>query len=240
MHDTATAPPGSPRSRPGAPAGPIDVRAVLDSLAGADPLAVDNDELRALIVSASQVRCWLDAFEIQCVRRSRQLADIGRGDAPTSILKGPGNRSDREAADVEDGAELLDELCGAAAGDGSYSTGSGAAGSGSAGDADSFERAFHEGRITSGHLTAMADAMQRLDADTRPSSPHELPHCSPQQWPNVSTCSPGRVAARPAARRRSGSVRCRGTRPPAGRFARTTATRTRPGARCRSTRSSPR
>ena len=113
MHDTATALPGSPRSRPGAPAGPIDVRAVLDSLVGAEPLVVDNDELRALVASASQVRGWLDAFEIQCVRRSRQLADIGRGDAPTSMLKGPGNRSDREAAKVEEGADVLDELGGA-------------------------------------------------------------------------------------------------------------------------------
>ena len=122
MHDTATAPPGSSRSRPAAPAGPIDVRAVLDSLAGADPLVVDNDGLRALVASASQVRGWLDAFEIQCVRRSRQLADEGRGDAPTSMLKGPGNRSDREAANVEKGADVLDELGGAGPGDGSDPT----------------------------------------------------------------------------------------------------------------------
>ncbi len=165
MHDTATAPPGSSRSRPGAPVRPIDVRALLESLAGADPLVVDNDELRALIASASQVRGWLDAFEIQCVRRSRQLADDGRGDAPKSMLKGPGNRSDREAAKVEEGADVLDELGGVGADSGSI--GSDPTGDGSPDAADSFERAFQEGRITSGHLNAMADAMQRLDADTR-------------------------------------------------------------------------
>ncbi len=169
MHDTATAPPGSSRSRPGAPVGPIDVRAVLDSLVGADPLVVDNDELRALVASASQVRGWLDAFEIQCVRRSRQLADDGRGDAPASMLKGPGNRSDREAARVESGADVLDELGGTGAGAGADSTGNGSPGEGSdsTGDADSFERAFQRGSHHRGHLSAMADAMQRLDADTR-------------------------------------------------------------------------
>ena len=119
MHDTATAPPGSSRSRDGVPVGPTDVRVALESLAGADPLVADNDGLRALVASASQVRGWLDAFEIQCVRRARQLADEGRGDAPTSMLKGPGNRSDREALNVEKGADVLDELGGAGSGDGS-------------------------------------------------------------------------------------------------------------------------
>ena len=65
--------------------GPIDVRAVLDSLVGADPLVVDNDELRALVASASQVRGWLD--------RSRSSAFDDHDNSPTTV--------DGDAPDVD-------------------------------------------------------------------------------------------------------------------------------------------
>ena len=167
MTTTATAPPRPPGSPPNAdtPTGVAAVEHALARLIGADLSAVDRDELAALMAESSRIHGWLDSFDIATARRARELADAGRAEGPISMLGREGRRSSRDAARIDERAEVLDGL-GEADGDGS----SGSTESGpdhSMSSPDSFEAALRDGRLSHGHVDALADAMRRLDGDAR-------------------------------------------------------------------------
>ena len=53
------------------------LRAAVEALLVTDPDCLDGGELTALVAAASELRGWLDAFEVRCARRSRELAATG-------------------------------------------------------------------------------------------------------------------------------------------------------------------
>jgi hypothetical protein len=165
MTTTATAPPRPPGSPPGDdPNGVAGVQDALARLVAADPSAVDRDELASLMAASSRVHGWLDSFDIATARRARELADAGRAEGPVSMLGRDGQRSGREAARIDDRADVLDRLRGGAD---SGSDPAEAASDSSTPAPDSFESALRDGRLSHGHVDALSDAMRRLDADAR-------------------------------------------------------------------------
>ena len=177
---TATAPPRPPGSPPGAPpdaGGTGDVRTALGTLIDAELTHVERHELRELMSTAARVRGWLDSFDIDCARRARMLADAGVAEPPESLFGNAGRRSGEEASRINSRADALDEFGqpappaspdpGAGDTDGDPGEADDADVSAEGGEADSFERALRDGRISTGHIDAMANATRRLDADAR-------------------------------------------------------------------------
>ena len=139
MNHAVLAPPGS------------DVRAELDRLLRTDPAVADRDEVAALVSTATKLRAWLDAYEVRCARRTRELAATGRSEPVGSMFVRAGQRSGRDAARVDDRNMVCDQL-------------------------DAFEDALVDGRISAGHLDGVAAAMRDLDDVTR----HEFVAAAPE------------------------------------------------------------
>ena len=166
---TTTAPPRPPGSPPGPPPdarGSSDVRTALRALINAELTHVERDELRDLMSTAARVRGWLDSFDIDCARRARELADAGAAEPPESLFGNAGKRSNQDAAGIGSRADALDEF-GGPAGPTADPDGDTDPPDDSAGEADSFERALRDGRVSTGHIDAIANATRRLDADAR-------------------------------------------------------------------------
>ncbi len=125
-----------------APAQSLDMPATLESLHSTDPAVVDRDELVALVASVAHIRSWLDAYEIRCARRTRDLAEAGRCEPTASMFARSGHHSSKDATRIADRNIVCDQL-------------------------DKFEDALSDGRISSGHLDGVANAMRGLDDDTR-------------------------------------------------------------------------
>ena len=47
---------------------------------------LDEEELAELVAAANRVRAALDAFDVRCARRSRELAEQGRADSLESMF----------------------------------------------------------------------------------------------------------------------------------------------------------
>ena len=118
------------------------LRNAIEALLAADPDCLDGEELDSVVRSSSEVRSWLDAYEVRCARRSRQLADAGHAPPPESLLSSAGRRSGKDATTVAE----RDRVC--------TST-------------QQFETALVEGTVSAGHLDALANATRRLDAELR-------------------------------------------------------------------------
>jgi hypothetical protein len=118
------------------------LRVAVEALLVADPECLDGGELTALVAAASSVRGWLDAFEVRCTRRSRELAAAGTASPPESLLGTAGRRSGKDAATVTE----RDRVCAATLG---------------------FEDALASGAVSAGHLDALANATRRLDDELR-------------------------------------------------------------------------
>lgn len=113
------------------------------ALVVADPSAVaDRDGVGVLTGQVRRVRGWLDAFEVQLMRRARVLAAEGRSEAPETIAAGAGGRSSKEAG----AAGRREELCATAT---------------------TFEAALAAGEITSAYVDAVAAAVRKLDDELR-------------------------------------------------------------------------
>ena len=177
---TSTAPPRPPGSPPGPPpnaAGTCDVRTALDALINAELTHLERDELRDLVSTAARVRGWLDSFDIDCARRARQLAHAGAAEPPESLFGNAGRRSGEEASRINGRADALDEfgqpVPNASPGPGTDDTDGDAVHADDAdvpaegGAADSFERALRDGRVSTGHIDAIANATRRLDSEAR-------------------------------------------------------------------------
>ena len=169
----ATAPPRRLGSPPGRPPGRssgvediCDVRSALDTLVTAELTHVERDQLRDLVSTAARVRGWLDSFDVDCARRARQLADAGAAEPPESLFGNAGKRSNQDAAGIGSRADALDEFGGTAGPTTDPDIDADTPGPG-ADEADSFERALRDGRVSTGHIDALANATRRLDADAR-------------------------------------------------------------------------
>ena len=118
------------------------LRNAFEALLAADPDCLDGDELESMLRASSEVRSWLDAYEMRCARRSRHLADAGHAPPPESLLGTAGRRSAKDAAVVTE----RDRVC--------TST-------------QQFETALTDGAVSAGHLDALANATRRLDDELR-------------------------------------------------------------------------
>ena len=114
------------------------VRHALEALIATDPEVADRDELADHVRTVREVRNYLDAYELRCTRRSRELAEQGRAEPPTSLLANHGGQSGREAAIVADRERVASQ-------------------------ASSFEDALGDADVSAGHLDAMAAATKGLD-----------------------------------------------------------------------------
>ena len=77
------------------------LRGAVEALLVTDPDCLDGGELTAVVAAASELRGWLDAFEVRCARRSRELAAAGTAPPPESLLGTAGRRSGKDAAAVD-------------------------------------------------------------------------------------------------------------------------------------------
>ena len=118
------------------------LRTAVEALLAADPDCLDGEELESAVRASSEVRSWLDAYEVRCARRSRQLADAGHAPPPESLLGTAGRRSGKDATTVTE----RDRVCTAT---------------------PRFEAALTEGTVSAGHLDALANATRRLDDELR-------------------------------------------------------------------------
>ena len=112
----------------------------VERLAATDVASVDRAGLESTVSDIGTVRSWLDAIEVGCSRRSRELAAEGRSGAPESTLTDRGRRSGRDAAAAADREAVCSEMSG-------------------------FEDALAAGEVSAGHVDAVARATKRLDED---------------------------------------------------------------------------
>ena len=108
----------------------------------ADVDEADRDSVAALVRRSREVRGWLDAFEVRCVRRTNTLAQQGRSESSESLIGRDGNRSSRDARMTRLRADTCDLFL-------------------------LFEHALASGEISAGHVDALGLALRDLSDDQR-------------------------------------------------------------------------
>jgi hypothetical protein len=120
---------------------PPDPDALFAVLRAADPEMMDRDELAAVTKHIAQLTSWVDSVKVRVTRRQRELAEQGRGEAPTDLLVREGGQSGRDARTADD----REKVCTAR---------------------PNFEEALAVGDVTSGHVDAIAAAVRDMDQVT--------------------------------------------------------------------------
>jgi hypothetical protein len=115
------------------------VRDAMEALLATNPEAADRDELADHVRTVRELRTYLDAYEVRCVRRSRELAGQGSAEPPASLLANHGGQSSKDAANVAERERVASQ-------------------------ASSFEDALGDAEVSAGHLDALAVATKSLDA----------------------------------------------------------------------------
>ena len=115
------------------------VRDAMEALLATNPEVADRDELAEQVRTIRELRNCLDAYEVRCARRSRELAAQGAAEPPESLLAHHGGRSNREAAVTAERERVASQ-------------------------ANSFEGALGDAEVSAGHLDALAVATKRMDA----------------------------------------------------------------------------
>ena len=115
------------------------VRDALEALLATDPEDADRDELADHVRTMRELRNYLDAYEVRCARRSRELAGWGGAEPPASLLANHGGRSSKEASVAAERERIASQ-------------------------AISFEDALGDAEVSPGHLDALAVATKSLDA----------------------------------------------------------------------------
>lgn len=118
------------------------LRSAVEAVIAADPDVADRDELAGMVAAARQLRAALDAFDVRCSRRSRELADTGRAEAPESMFGRAGGRSAKQSREIAERTEVGDAL-------------------------PAFEEALGSGVVSAGHLDALAAARRGLESTQR-------------------------------------------------------------------------
>ena len=114
----------------------------LESLMTADVDGADRDAVAALVRRSRDVRGWLDAFDVRCVRRTNTLAQQGRSESGESLIGRDGNRSSRDARMTRLRADTCDLFL-------------------------LFEQALTSGEISAGHVDVLGLALRDLTDDQR-------------------------------------------------------------------------
>ena len=114
------------------------VRDAMEALLATQPEAADRDELAEHVRTVRVLRNYLDADEVRCARRGRELAEDGRAEAPESMFARHGGQSGKQAAVAAERERV-------------------------AGQASSFEDALGDAEVSAGHLDALAAASKGLD-----------------------------------------------------------------------------
>jgi hypothetical protein len=115
------------------------VRDAMEALLATNPEAADRNELAEHVRTVRELRNYLDAYEVRCARRSRELAAEGRAEPPTSLLANHGGQSSKEAATAAERERVASQ-------------------------ANRFEGALGNAEVSAGHLDALATATKNLDA----------------------------------------------------------------------------
>jgi hypothetical protein len=121
---------------------PTSVRDAVEALLRTDIDVAERDELTEAVATVSRLRAWLDARELECVRRSRTLADEGRCEPPESMINTVGRNSSKQANTVVQRSRITEE-------------------------APEFAAALADGDVSTGHLDAMNWATRSLTDDQR-------------------------------------------------------------------------
>lgn len=119
-----------------------DVRAAVNAVLMARPEGADRDGVAALLTTLRRVRSRLDAIEVACTRRARELADAGAAEPAESLLGGSGGLGSRDA----DAAGERERVCGETA---------------------DIEDALAAGDVTAAHVDAIAAAAKGLPEELR-------------------------------------------------------------------------
>jgi hypothetical protein len=118
--------------------GTTDANPAWATVTNADPSLLDRPGLVGLLASIERVRRVCDAVEVEVVRRSRELADHGRGEPPENLLAtttGASSRSARTASTREQACDAMPAM----------------------------ESALADGTMSAGHIDAAAAVRARLD-----------------------------------------------------------------------------
>lgn len=118
------------------------VSAAVASLLAAEPETVDRDEVAVIVRRSREVRSWLDALDLRCARRARELADGGRAEPAASLLDDGGQRSSNEAVAITRRSAACDAM-------------------------PAFEAALAGGLIAAGHVDIVARSLRHLDDQIR-------------------------------------------------------------------------
>ena len=121
---------------------PTSVRDAMEALLRTDIDVAERDELTEAVATVSRLRAWLDARELECVRRSRALADEGRCEPPESMINAIGRNSSKQANTVVQRSRIAEEV-------------------------PEFVTALADGDVSTGHLDAMNLATRSLNEDQR-------------------------------------------------------------------------
>ncbi len=121
---------------------PESVHDAIDALCAADLDTADRDEIARLVRASRLLRSWLDAVDVRCARRGRELAAAGQAEPPDTLLGDDGQRSSKDAVVVTARSQACDELPG-------------------------FEAALTAGDISGGHVDAIVNVLRNLLGDVR-------------------------------------------------------------------------
>jgi hypothetical protein len=103
-----------------------------------DPDSLDSDDLDAFDRHVAELRAWCDARQVRATRRRRRLAAEGRSSDPHASLTNHGRQSSKDAKAADEREQVCTSMPG-------------------------FEDALTDGRVSAGHVDAIAGATRGLD-----------------------------------------------------------------------------
>ncbi len=115
-----------------------EVLSEVSDLISADPACCARPELDALVTTSARVRSWLDAYDVRLAQRATDLAAAGAGSGAADVLANVGRRCARDAAAAARRAQVCDLL-------------------------PDVHQALADGRLSAGHVDALAHAAASLD-----------------------------------------------------------------------------
>ena len=114
------------------------VLALVAEMVDADPACCDRTGLADLVSISQQLRSWLDAFDARIAVHASRLADQGSCEPAASLLTGGGRRSARDAESAARRATVCADL-------------------------PAVHDALAAGRVSAGHVDALARLVGELD-----------------------------------------------------------------------------
>jgi hypothetical protein len=119
-----------------------ELLATIEQLCNIELDILDRDELAAVVAASARVRGWLDTVDLRCSRRGRTLADAGRAEPSAAMLARIGNRSTRDANQIDRRDKVAQAM-------------------------PALEDALHDGTVSAGHLDAVANATRNAPPEVR-------------------------------------------------------------------------